>query len=163
GPVTRYFGPVEGTTPAAALGSPQVIAKPDITATDCASTTFFGIPVPGVGWEFCGTSEAAEHAATIAALLQQSNPFATPAQIFDAMKSTTTKFPGGISTEEVGAGLVNAVAAMTAVGGSKVEDPPSFVVASRAEEEKEPAPTVTITKGPAALGKENRPTFEFAA
>ena len=80
------------TTPAAKLPTPEVLQKPDITATDCASTTFFGNFVAGIGWEFCGTSEAAEHAATIAALMQQSNPLATPAQIVDAMESTATKF-----------------------------------------------------------------------
>ena len=34
GPVTNYFGPVSGTTPAPPLPSPQVLAKPDIAATD---------------------------------------------------------------------------------------------------------------------------------
>ena len=41
GPVTHYFGPVIGTTPAAPLASPQVLAKPDIAATDGGATTFF--------------------------------------------------------------------------------------------------------------------------
>jgi hypothetical protein len=164
GPVIHYFGPIEaGTTPAAKLATPEVIQKPDITATDCASTTFFGTFVAGVGWEFCGTSEAAEHAATIAALLQQSNPLATPTQIVDAMRSTATKFTVVNSPDAVGAGMVNALAAMAAVGGAVVDDPPSYVVASPEEEEKAPAPTVTITKGPKPLGKENRPTFEFTS
>jgi hypothetical protein len=164
GPVTHYFGPIEGPAiPAVELKPPVVLSKPDITATDCASTTFFGEFVAGVGWEFCGTSEAAEHAATTAALMQQSNSFATPAQIITAMKSTATKFTVRKTPFEVGAGMVNALAAMDAVGGSAVEDPPSFLVRSRAEEEKEPAPTVTFTKGPAALGRENRPTFQFVA
>jgi hypothetical protein len=163
GPVTHYFRPVDGTTPAAKLGSPEVLQKPDIAATDCASTTFFDHLVEGVGYEFCGSSEAAEHAATIAALMQQSNPLATPAQIVGAMKSTATKFTVVNSPFAVGAGMVNALAAMDALPGSRVEDPPSFLVRSRAEEEREPAPTVTITKGPAALGRENRPTFQFVA
>jgi hypothetical protein len=163
GPVTHYFGPVESSTPAAKLATPEVLSKPDITATDCASTTFFDHLVAGVGYEFCGSSEAAEHAATIAALMQQSNPFATPAQIVSAMKSTATKFTVVKSPFAVGAGMVNAFGAMDAVGGSVVEDPPSFVVRSRGEEQKEPAPTVTITKGPKPLGRENRPTFEFVA
>jgi hypothetical protein len=163
GPVTHYFGPVDGSTPAATLGSPEVLTKPDITATDCASTTFFGNFVPGVGWEFCGSSEAAEHAATTAALLQQSNPLATPAQIVTAMKSTATRFTIVNSPDAVGAGMVNALAAMNAVGGAKVEDPPSYVVPSAEEEAKAPAPTVTITKGPKPLGNENRPTFEFTS
>jgi hypothetical protein len=164
GPVTHYYGPIEGpATPAAKLATPEALSKPDITATDCASTTFFGEFVAGVGWEFCGTSEAAEHAATTAALMQQSNPLATPAQIVTAMKSTATKFTVRKSPFEVGAGMVNALAAMDSLPGSRVEDPPSFLVRSRAEEEREPPPTVTITKGPAALGRENRPTFQFVA
>jgi hypothetical protein len=163
GPVTHYYGPVNGTTPAAKLGTPEVLRKPDLAATDCASTTFFDHLVAGVGYEFCGSSEAAEHAATIAALMQQSNPLATPAQIVAGMKSTATKFTVINSPDAVGAGLVNALGAMDVLPGSKVEDPPSFVVRSRAEEEREPAPTVTITKGPKALSKENRPTFEFAS
>jgi hypothetical protein len=151
------------TKPAAKLASPEVLSKPDITATDCASTTFFGEFVAGVGWQFCGTSEAAEHAATTAALMQQSNPFATPAQIVTAMESTATKFTVRKSPFEVGAGLLDALAAMTAVKGSAVDDPPSFVVRSRAEEAAEPAPTVTIVNGPKALGNVNRPTFAFVA
>jgi hypothetical protein len=163
GPVTHYFGPVTSSTPAAKLGAPEVLQKPDVAATDCASTTFFDHLVEGVGYEFCGSSEAAEHAATIAALMQQSNPLATSAQIVGAMKSTATKFTVVNSPFAVGAGMVNALAAMDALPGSRVEDPPSFLVRSRAEEEKEPAPTVTITKGPKALGRENRPTFAFVA
>ncbi|HTT94184.1 MAG TPA: hypothetical protein VMF55_05890 [Solirubrobacterales bacterium] len=163
GPVTHYFGPVDGIDPAAKLAQPEVLAKPDITATDCASTTFFGILVPGAGWEFCGSSEAAEHAATIAALMQQGNPLSTPAQIVAAMESTATKFTVVDSPDAVGAGLVDAQAAMAAVGASAVDDPPSYVVPSLEEEEKAPAPTVTITKGPKSLGKENRPTFEFVS
>jgi hypothetical protein len=163
GPVTHYLGPVEGTTPAAKLAKPEVISKPDMTATDCAATTFFGNFVPGSGYEFCGTLEAAEHAATIAALMQQANPLATPAQIVAAMKSTATKFTLLNSPFEVGAGMVNALAATSAVGGTAVYDPPSYVVPSLEEEEKAAPPTVTITKGPPALGKENRPTFQFAS
>jgi Subtilase family len=162
GPVTHYFAPVEGPAPAAPLATPEVIQKPDITATDCASTTFFAILLEG-GWHFCGTSEAAEHAATVAALMQQGNPLATPSQIVTAMESTATKFSVVDSPQAVGAGMVNALAALTAVGGVKVDDPPSHVVPSLEEEEKAPAPTVTITKGPKPLGNESRPTFEFTS
>jgi Subtilase family len=162
GPVTHYFGPVTSTTPAAELSSPEVLAKPDITATDCASTTFFGQFENG-GWHFCGTSEAAEHAATIAALMQQSDPFATPAQIVSKLESTATPFTTVNSADAVGAGMVNALAAMTALGGAAVDDPPSHVVPSLEEEAAAPAPVVTITRGPKSLGKENRPTFEFSS
>src|SRR5262249_55210008 len=60
GPVTHYFGPVTSTTPAAALGSPQTLAKPDAAATDGAATSFFAQLIGGV-WRFFGTSEAAPH------------------------------------------------------------------------------------------------------
>jgi Subtilase family len=162
GPVTHYFAPVTGTTPAAALASPEVLQKPDIAATDCASTTFFEIFGDGA-WHFCGSSEAAEHAATVAALMQQAAPFATPSQIVAALKSTATPFSVESSPDAVGAGMVNAFAAITAVGGAKVDDPPSHVVESIEAEEKAPAPTVTITKGPKALGNEPRPIFEFTS
>jgi Subtilase family len=162
GPVTHYFAPVESNTPAAALLAPEVIQKPDITATDCASTTFFAM-LEADGWHFCGSSEAAEHAATVAALMQQAEPFATPSKIVSAIESTATKFSVVNSPEAVGAGMVNALAAMTALGSSKVDDPPSYVVPSLEEEEKAPAPTVKITKGPKPLGNETRPTFEFTA
>src|SRR6476620_985157 len=70
GPVTHYFGPVDGSTPAAALGSPEVLAKPDLAATDCGATTFFASLSAGT-WRFCGTSAAAPHAAAVAALVRQ--------------------------------------------------------------------------------------------
>jgi hypothetical protein len=165
GPVTHYFEPVIGTTPAKALGAPEVIAKPDITATDCASTTFFAMFEEG-GWHFCGTSEAAEHAATIAALMQQTEPLAPRSEILARMTATTTKFSVVNGPEAVGAGMVDALAATTALGGGHVDNPPSSVVPTVKEREEAdsapgPTPVVTITKGPAALGNESRPTFEW--
>ena len=41
GPATHYFGEVTGTTPAAALSTPQVLQQPNFTATDGVCTTFF--------------------------------------------------------------------------------------------------------------------------
>jgi hypothetical protein len=182
GPVTHYFGPVENTTPAAPLGAPEVIQKPDLTATDCASTTFFEERRPD-GYHFCGSSEAVEHAGAVAALMQQTEPLATPAQIIAAMESTATPFSVESSPDAVGAGMLNADAAMTALGSSPVVDPPSQVVPSveeeakkRAEEEARrkaeeakpalptpTAPTVTITSGPKALGNQTRPVFGFGS
>ncbi|MBS1887790.1 MAG: S8 family serine peptidase [Actinobacteria bacterium] len=162
GPVTNYFGPVTGTTPAPPLGAPEVIPKPNVTATDCASNTFFGIFVAS-GWHFCGTSQAAEQAATVAALMQQASPPASPASILSSLGSTATKFTVVKSPDAVGAGMVNALGATQALGGAPVEDPPSHVVASVEEEERAGPPTVRITNGPKPLGNDNRPTFEFSA
>jgi hypothetical protein len=162
GPVTHYFGLVTGTTPAAPFGAPQVISKPDIAATDCASNTFFGILAKD-GWHFCGSSQAAEHAATVAALMRQTAPLATPAKILSTLKSSATKFTTVTSPNAVGTGMVDALAAMKALGGAPVEDPPSHVVESVEEEERAGAPSVRITNGPAALSSQNRPTFQFTS
>jgi hypothetical protein len=162
GPVIHYYGPVAGTRPAAPLGAPEVIQKPDVTATDCASNTFFGILAKD-GWHFCGSSQAAEHAATVAALMRQTAPLATPAKILSGLETSATKFTTVTSPDAVGAGMVNALAAMKALGGSPVEDPPSYVVPSLEEEEKAGPPSVRITNGPSALSNKNRPTFEFTS
>jgi len=162
GPVKRFYGPVDGVKPAPPLAAPEVIQKPDITATDCASNTFFGILAKD-GRHFCGSSQAAEHAATVAALMQQTAPLATPAKILAALETSATKFTAVTSPDAVGAGMVNALAAMKALGGSPVEDPPSWVVSSLEEEEKAGPPSVRITNGPGALSSISRPTFEFTS
>jgi hypothetical protein len=110
GPATHYFEPVTGTTtPAAPLGTPQVLSKPDVTATDCGVTTFFAFESGGK-WRFCGTSAAAPHAAAVAALMLQEEPGATPAQIHAAIREGATPI-GAFGPCAVGAGLVDAVGA----------------------------------------------------
>jgi hypothetical protein len=162
GPVKRYYGPVDGTKPAARLSAPEVIQKPDITATDCASNTFFGI-LAADGWHFCGSSQAAEQAAAVGALMRQTAPLATSTKILSSLGTSATKFTAVTSPDAVGSGLVNAAAAMKALGGSPVEDPPSYVVPSLEEEEKAGPPSVRISNGPGSLGNKNRPTFEFTS
>ena len=61
GPVTHYYQPTPSTT---ALGSPEVIAKPDFAATDKVKNVFFGTVVGGV-LRFAGTSAAVAQAAGI--------------------------------------------------------------------------------------------------
>jgi hypothetical protein len=114
GPVTHYFGPVTSATPAAPLGAPQALAKPDIAATDGAATTFFAEDFGGGTWRFYGTSEAAPHAAAVAALEMEAAPNATAAQILAAQKSTAAAV-GAFAAAARGAGLVNALAAVAAV------------------------------------------------
>ena len=113
GPVTHHFGPVSGVTPAAPLGSPQVLSKPDLTATDCGVTTFFSFEVGGK-WRFCGTSAAAPHAAAVAALLHDSNPSLTPTQVREAMADSAQPV-GAFGPGAVGAGLVDAMGALAEV------------------------------------------------
>jgi hypothetical protein len=149
GPVTHYFGPVEGTTAAGAIYEP--VMKPNVTATDCASTTFFAGLV-GNEWHFCGTSEAAPHAAAIAALMRQTQPLATPGYILGALEVSATPFTTVKKREAVGAGLVNAEAAIAAVGGAPVDDPPSTVVPAVGEGPGPAAPQAQAP-GPAPTPK----------
>jgi hypothetical protein len=110
GPVTYLFGPVTGTTPASAIS--PVTVQPTIAATDGGANTFFGNPA-GTIFRFFGTSQAAPHAAAVAALLRQKKPSATPDELENLLTATATPMNGGIAV--VGAGRVNAVAALNAL------------------------------------------------
>jgi hypothetical protein len=137
GPVTTLFGPVVGTSPAAALGSPKVVNKPDIVGSDCNLTTFFA----GASHVFCGTSAAAPHAAAVAALLRQKFPTATTTAINNAMISTASPIagvPGGFQ----GGGLINALSA----AGAVVAPPPPPPAAPNTVLTKTPKKIVVTTK-----------------
>jgi Subtilase family len=111
GPVTHYFKPVTGgSTPAEALATPQVLSKPDLTATDCGATTFFAFEVGGK-WRFCGTSAAAPHAAAVAALMLDKVPGAEPGEVHAALVESAAPI-GASGPCAVGAGLVEAVGAV---------------------------------------------------
>lgn len=141
GPLTHYFGPVSGTSPAKPI-VPQTISKPDIGATDCGATTFFARFVGNEGvWRFCGTSAAAPHAAAVAALMKQANPSLSPAQLRGALAATARPV-GVFGPEAVGAGLINAFGAVSSVALP---------------------PTISITEAPPALGRNRRPIVRFAA
>jgi subtilisin family serine protease len=127
GPATHYFEAVEGLGPAALLGAPETIAKPDLAATDCGATTFFAGLSAGV-WRFCGTSAAAPHAAAVAALLRQGDPAASPQQIREALTESAVPV-STFGPDAVGAGLLDALGAVEKLPPSgPVEDPPSTVV-----------------------------------
>jgi hypothetical protein len=113
GPLAHYFGPVTGTAPAAPLGSPEVVAKPDLTATDGGANTFFGSCVVHT-WRFFGTSAAAPHAAAVAALALQAAPTAMPADVRKALTESATPMVG-FTPDAVGTGLVNAPEAVAAL------------------------------------------------
>jgi Subtilase family len=162
GPVTHYFGPVNGTTPAAALGSPQVLSKPDLTATDCGGTSFFVPTATPALFRFCGTSAAAPHAAGVAALMMQRDPFASPSEIRSALVNSATPIDT-FGLDAVGAGLVDAVGALERIpkpdqagGGSSAffvtpEDTPS------APSTPEPAPSAKVAPNPPTTFFRKRP------
>ncbi|MET0559082.1 MAG: S8 family serine peptidase [Solirubrobacterales bacterium] len=140
GPVKHLFGPVTGATAAAPIAA-QEISKPDLVASDCNATTFFAQKDAGGTWRFCGTSAAAPHAAAVAALIRQANPNASAAQLRAALTATTNRI-SGFGVNDVGAGLIDAGAAVAALAL---------------------APTVTVTKAPEPLSRNRRPLIEFKA
>jgi hypothetical protein len=116
GRVTHYFGPVEGTTPAPQLLTPEELSKPEVAATDCGATTFFARQPksePGV-WRFCGTSAAAPHAAGAAALMLEDEPGASPEEVREALTASASPV-GSFGPCAVGGGLVEAVGALEAI------------------------------------------------
>ncbi len=134
GPVRHDFGPVVDDTPAAPLGLPEELSKPDLVATDCGKTTFFSFFVFGA-WHFCGTSAAAPHTAAVAALMLDAEPAAAPEDVRGALVASAVEVgvTGTFGPCDVGAGLVEAVGAIeealaqTGAGGPVCEPPESEV------------------------------------
>lgn len=62
-----------------------------------------------------GTSMAAPHVSGVVALVLEANPNLTPDQIKELLRSTATPMPG-LGEHQVGAGFVDALAAVTAAG-----------------------------------------------
>ena len=112
GPAAHYFGPIVGTTAAAAI-TPQTIQQPDFTATDGGCTTFFASVSNGC-YRFYGTSAAAPHAAAVAALMTQEAHLVSltlsQSQTKSILHSTARVMSGG-SLNSTGGGLIDALAA----------------------------------------------------
>lgn len=139
GPVTTYFNPVSGTTPAAP--NTQALAKPDLAATDGGQTTFFFDPSAPftLPIRFFGTSAAAPDAAAVAALQLSANPAQPVAQVKAAQKATATPV-GAFGPTAAGAGLVNAVGAV----GANPPAPPTVAI-SDAGRTKDSTPNLAFT------------------
>jgi hypothetical protein len=123
GPVTHYFGPVEGLSPAPALGSPEVLAKPDLVATDGGANTFFGSCLSHV-WRFFGTSAAAPHAAAVAALELSAATSPSASEAIEAQLESARPMPP-FGPAAVGAGLLDAFGAVGKVLGSSAPFEPA--------------------------------------
>ncbi len=148
GPATLYFGPVVGNSTAAAI-TPVTLNRPDFGATNGGCNTFFGSFSAGCH-RFYGTSAAAPHAAAVAALMKQranqaSQPFGQ-AQVETLLESTARSMSGGTPTS-VGAGLIDAVAAVSATATSTTTISPRVYVPMtyKAGTTPPPPPTGWIT------------------
>lgn len=167
GPVTHYFGQVNGTTPAPALASPQVISKPDVVASDCTATTFFAVLSFGPTWRFCGTSNAAPHAAGVAALMteaaESAHPGSAEPELIRAALIGSATAVGSFGQCAVGAGLVEAVGAIEQASVTEPEpealscQPPVSTPVSEPPTPTPPAPnsatapTTTFLRHPARI------------
>ncbi|HVQ58530.1 MAG TPA: S8 family serine peptidase [Solirubrobacterales bacterium] len=182
GPVTHYFEPFNGIAPGAPLLPPEIVAKPDLTATDCGATTFFAHFAAGA-WRFCGTSAAAPHVAAVAALLRQANPLASTEQIRNSLVETAVPM-GVFGPQAVGSGLLDALAAVTSLPEPvEVNDPASTTVPPLIDPPDDPeppkpepplppppppavAPTTAIKRHPPRIVRTARPSvrvsFRFA-
>ena len=98
----------------------EVLQKPDITAADGVSTNLSGTtefdPL------FFGTSAAAPHAASIAALIKSANPSLTPTQIRNILTSTALDIESTGVDYNSGYGIVQAFQAMQAVAPSALSN-----------------------------------------
>jgi Subtilase family len=149
GPAKHFFAPAAGKSASAPIVE-EVIAKPDVVATDCGATTFFAEFAEGA-WRFCGTSAAAPHAAGIAALMVQ-GAAASPLQVREGLEDSALPV-GTFGPAAVGAGLIDAKGALEAVAAVPTsEDGPSPtvppVVEYEPEKEKEKTPTEPPTSPP---------------
>jgi subtilisin family serine protease len=136
GPVKHYFAPVTGRAPAAPLGQPEEVEKPDLAATDCGATTFFAgffrfFESEPQEWHFCGTSAAAPHAAAVAALMLQRDPELSPEEVRSKLMASARPV-GSFGAYSVGGGLIDALGALEATpwrfGSQTVSEPPLLEV-----------------------------------
>ncbi|UJS24907.1 S8 family serine peptidase [Thiothrix winogradskyi] len=72
------------------LAKPEQREQPAIVGPDGVDTSFFSGPdLDNSGYpDFFGTSASAPHLAGVAALMRERNPFASPDQVYNALKST---------------------------------------------------------------------------
>jgi hypothetical protein len=115
GPVSHYFGPVNGVVPATPI-STETLHKPDLVATDGGANTFFGSCVSST-WRFFGTSAAAPHAAAVAALELNAKPSATISEVKLAQTEKGHSV-GAFPIDAVGGGLLDAAGALSQIVGS---------------------------------------------
>jgi subtilase family protein len=110
------------------LATPLLRQKPDVVGPDGVNTTFFGYPLSdGLATDsskvaqcandasypnFFGTSAATPHVAAGAALLMQSNPTITAAQVYQALRVSAAPMDATVPDDIAGFGFVQIGAAL---------------------------------------------------
>ena len=97
--------------------APAARGGPSVIAPDGVATSFFGAVGPDGRRQFFGSSAAAPHAAGVAALMLQANRGLTAGQVRSALEATALDAGTPGRDAQTGAGLVQAPAAVYAVGG----------------------------------------------
>ena len=113
------------------LAAPVVRQKPDFVGPDGGNNTFLGFTIAGTGFDdnsgvaacannanfpnFFGTSAAAPHVASIAALLLQADPALTPAEIYQVLQQSTVPMGASSPNFDSGYGFVQANVAATMI------------------------------------------------
>ncbi len=116
------------------LANPEYRQKPDLVGPNGGNDTFLGYTLVSAGVSggllnttisacqndpgypnFFGTSAAAPHVAGIAALMLQSNPALTPAQIYQALRDSALPMSATSPNIDAGYGFVQADAAFAAL------------------------------------------------
>jgi hypothetical protein len=117
------------------FSTPQMRIKPDVVDTDGVNTTFFGYTLADYGRtdpsqvgecandallpNFFGTSAATPHAAGAAALFLQYNPALTPAQIYQALRTSADPMGTTVPNYDTGYGFVRADQALAQLPAPK--------------------------------------------
>jgi hypothetical protein len=128
--------PILFNTAGTRLTTPIVRVKPDFVGPDGGNETFLGFTLVDAGItgpngllntsitecqnlpaypNFFGTSAATPHAASIAALMQESNSTLTPTQIFNALRHSALPMSGTTPNFNSGYGFIQADAALPLV------------------------------------------------
>jgi hypothetical protein len=123
--------PILFDTAGTRLTAPVVRQKPDFAGPDGVNDTFLGFTLASDGYpggmlntanascqnnpnypNFFGTSAATPHAASVAALMLQANPAATPTQIYQALRSSALAMNSPSPSFESGYGFIQADTAL---------------------------------------------------
>jgi serine protease len=117
-----YYSNYGSTVEISAPGGETAVSANGVLSTLNSGTT---VPASDTYAFYQGTSMAAPHVTGVASLIFSLDSALSPAQVLSYMQSTVTAFPGGstCNTSNCGSGIVNAAAALAAVGSTGPDAP----------------------------------------